>query len=212
MKIKSFATTSPLLSNVNFENKKPIYIFSGTSVFLHMMRCLLDGEDDGTPIDKTKEQTFVSRVNFELDDKKYELCGVLCDDQTFFVAVNTENGFSEMDTKECISKLRRLSSDAKNHFCLENKYVSNDNCLGESDYRIANFKNFLEIVKEETAKGDIRPIYIFNLFERIDEAVDVTPFLDELASFGRQVFISVTANYPTEKLTHDSVQIFEQNI
>ena len=105
-----------------------------------------------------------------------------------------------------------MSSDAKNHFCLENKYVSNDNCLGESDYRIANFKKFLEIVKEETAKGDSRPIYIFNLFERIDEAVDVTPFLDELASLGRQVFVSVTANYPTEKLTHDSVQIFEQNI
>lgn len=210
MKIKSFATTSPLLSNVNFEDNKPISVFFGTSVFLHMMRCLLDGEDDGTPIDKTKEQTFVSRVNFELDDKKYELCGVLCDDQTFFVAVNTENGFSEMDTKECISKLRRLSNDAKNHFCLENKYVSNDHCLSESDYRIANFKRFLEAVKEETAKGDSRPIYIFNLFERINKAVDVTPFLDELSSFGRQVFISVTANYPTEKLTHDSVQIFKQ--
>lgn len=210
MKIKSFATTSPLLSNVNFENKKPIYIFSGTSVFLHMMRCLLDGEDDGTPFDNTREQPFVSRVSFEMDDKEYELCGVLCDDQTFFVAVNTENGFSEMDTKECISKLRRLSSDAKNHFCLENKYVSNDHCLSESDYRIANFKNFLEVVKEETVKGDSRPIYIFNLFERIDVAVDVTFFLDELASLGRQVFISVTANYPTEKLTHDSVQIFKQ--
>ena len=210
MKIKSFATTSPLLSNVNFEDNKPISVFFGTSVFLHMMRCLLDGEDDGTPIDKTKEQTFVSCVSFEMDDKEYELCGVLCDDQTFFVAVNTENGFSEVDTKECISKLRRLSNDAKNHFCLENKYVSNDHCLSESDYRIANFKRFLEAVKEETAKGDSRPIYIFNFFERIDEAVDVTPFLDELASFGRQVFISVTANYPTEKLTHDSVQIFKQ--
>ena len=212
MKIKSFATTSPLLSNVNFENKKPIYIFSGTSVFLHMMRCLLDGEDDETPIDNTKEQTFVSRVKFELEEKEYELCGVLCDDQTFFVAVNTENGFSEVDTKECISKLRKLSSDAKNHFCLENKYVNNDHCLSESDYRIANFKRFLESVKEETAKGDKRPIYIFNFFERIDEAVDVTPFLDELASFGRQVFVSVTENYPTEKLTHDAVQIFKQSI
>lgn len=187
MKIKSFATTSPLFPDVVFANNKPICVVSGASVFLHMMRCLLDGEDDGTPIDSTKERTFVSRVNFELDDKSYELCGVLCDDQTFFMAVNTETGFSESDTKKCISKLRKLSSDAKNHYCLEHKYVDNDNCLSESDYRIGNFKRFLEIVKKETEKGDRSPIYIFNFFERIDEAVDIAPFLDALASLGRQV-------------------------
>ena len=117
-----------------------------------------------------------------------------------------------MDTTECVSKLRNLSSDAKNHYCLEHKYVSNDNCLSEGDYRIENFKKFLEIAKEETAKGDNRPIYIFNFFDRIDEAVDVMPFLDELASLGRQVFVSVTANYPSEKLTHTSVQFFKQSI
>ena len=128
------------------------------------------------------------------------------------MAVNTESGFSELDTKECISKLQELSSDEKNYYCLEHKYVDNDNCLGESDYQIANFKKFLEIAKEETEKGDNRPIYIFNFFERIDEAVDVSPFLDELASLGRQVFVSVTANYPSEKLTHKSVQIFKQSI
>ena len=164
MKIKSFVTTSPLFPNISFQDSKSICVFFGASIFLHMMRCLLDGEDDGTPIDSTKEQTFVSRVNFELDDKEYELCGVLCDDQTFFVAVNTENGFSEMDTRVCISKLRNLSSDEKNYYCLEHKYVSNDNCLSESDYKIANFKKFLKIAKEETEKGDNRPIYIFNFF------------------------------------------------
>ena len=83
MKIKSFATTSPLFPNVTFENNKSICVFFGASVFLHMMRCLLDGEDDGTPIDSTKEQIFVSSVNFALGDKEYGLCGVLCDDQTF---------------------------------------------------------------------------------------------------------------------------------
>ena len=212
MQIKFFSTTSHLFTNVNFESNKPICIFSGASVFLHMMRGLLDGQDDGTPIDTAKEQTFVSRVGFGLEGVEYELCGVLCDDQTFFMAVNTESGFSKSATKECISKLRALSSDAKNLFCLENKYVNNDHCLGESDYIIANFKKFLEIVKEETEKGDSRPIYVFNLFERIDESVDVMPTLDELASLGRQVFVSVTANYPTEKLAHNSVQIFEQNI
>ena len=211
MKINFFATSSPLFRSAIFEDSKPISVFCGTSIFLNLMRSLLDGEEE-TSIESTKGQIFIGRVNLKLEDKIYDLWGVLKKDQSFIVTAHREDGFSDARSKKCISKLRALSSDAKNLFCLENKYVNNDHCLSESDYIIANFKKFLEIVKEETEKGDSRPIYVFNLFERIDEAVDVTPFLDELASLGRQVFVSVTANYPTEKLAHNSVQIFEQNI
>lgn len=207
MKIKRFYTTSPLFEGGRFDEDKPICVFDAPAVFLHMMRCLLDGESDDTPIDESKERTFVSRVNFEIDSEDFELCGVLCRDQSFFIAIDTENGFSKFETKKCLSKLFTFKSDEKNYYCVEHKYVANDDSLSESDFQIANFKRFLRIVKCETKRGDNRPIYIFNFFERIDEAADIIPFIDELASFGRQVFISVSANYPEEKITCDKVQI-----
>ena len=163
-----------------------------------MMRCLLDGESDDTPIDETKERTFVSRVTFELDGEDIELCGVLCDDQSFFVAVKDGEHFSAERTPKVIATLRSMKRDERNSYSFLNKYVANENNLSECDYNIANFKRFIEIAREETEKGDTRPIYVFNFFERLDEAIDIAPFIDLLASLGRQVFIGV-GNYPIER-------------
>ena len=54
---------------------------------------------------------------------------------------------------------------------------------------------------------DDRPIFIYDFFDRLDEAIDITPIFDKLSSLGRQVFIAVCSNYPIEKLKHDAVQI-----
>ena len=88
--------------------------------------------------------------------------------------------------------------DKRNCYNFRHKYVKNDNCLGESSFNIENFKKFIEIANEETLKGDIRSIYVFNFFERLDEATDIEPFIDLLASLGRQVFIGI-GNYPIER-------------
>ena len=208
MKIKSFYTTSPIFEGGRFDDDKPVCVFSAPAVFLHMMRCLLDGESDDTPIDETKERTFVSRVNFEIDgEDNIELCGVLCDDQSFFVTVKDGEHFSAERTQKVISKLRSMKRDERNSYNFLNKYVANENNLSECDYNIANFKHFIEIVKEETAKGDTRPIYIFNFFERLDEATDITPFIEALASLGRQVFVGISNNYPLKRFENDKVQL-----
>ena len=200
MKIKSFYTTSPSPSGEGgrFNDDKPIYVFAVPAVFLHMMRCLLDGESDDTPIDESKERTFVSRVNFELDGEEIELCGVLCDDQSFFIAVKDGEHFSAEKTQKVIAKLRSMKRDALNSYNFLNKYVTNENNLSECDYNIENFKRFIEIARKETEKGDARPIYVFNFFERLDEATDIAPFIDLLASLGRQVFVGI-GNYPIER-------------
>ena len=198
MKIKSFYTTSPIFEGGRFDDDKPVCVFAAPAVFLHMMRCLLDGESDDTPIDETKERTFVSRVNFELDGEEVELCGVLCDDQSFFVAVKDGEHFSAEQTQTVVAKLRSMKRDERNSYSFLNKYVANENNLSECDYNIANFKRFIEIAREETEKGDTRPIYVFNFFERLDEATDIAPFVDLLASLGRQVFIGI-GNYPIER-------------
>ena len=207
MKIKSFYTTSPLFEGGRFDDDKPVCVFAAPAVFLHMMRCLLDGESDDTPIDETKERTFVSRVNFELDGEKIELCGVLCEDQSFFVAVKDGEHFSVERTPEVIAKLRSMKRDDCNSYNFFNKYVANENYLSECDYNIENFKRFIEIAREETEKGDTRPIYVFNFFERLDEATDISPFIDLLPSLGRQVFIGI-GNYPIERFeNNDNVKI-----
>ena len=162
------------------------------------VRCLLDGESDDTPIDETKERTFVSRVDFELDGEEIELCGVLCDDQSFFVTVKDGEHFSAERTQTVVAKLRSIKRDDRNSYNFLNKYVANENYLSECDYNIENFKKFIEIARKETEKGDTRPIYVFNFFERLDEATDIEPFIDLLASLGRQVFIGI-GNYPIER-------------
>ena len=198
MKIKSFYTTSPIFEGGRFDADKPVCVFAAPAVFLHMMRCLLDGESDDTPIDETKERTFVSRVNFELDGEEIELCGILCDDQSFFVAVKDGEHFSAERTQTIVAKLRSMKRDDCNSYNFLNKYIANENYLSECDYNIENFKKFIEIAREETEKGDSRPIYVFNFFERLDEATDIAPFIDLLASLGRQVFIGI-GNYPIER-------------
>ena len=207
MKIKSFTTTSPQFPSVSFESDKPICFFTGASVFLNMMRCLLDGESDDTPIDESKERTFVSIVEFELDGENVELCGVLCDDQSFFVAVKDGEHFSAEQTQKVIAKLRSMKRDERNSYNFLNKYVANENNLSECDYNIENFNRFMEIVKEETAKGDTRPIYIFNFFERLDDATDIMPFIDALADLGKQVFVGVSNTYPLERFESGKVQL-----
>ena len=198
MKIKSFYTTSPIFEGGRFDDDKPVCVFAAPAVFLHMMRCLSDGESDDTPIDETKERTFVSRVAFELDGEEIELCGVLCDDQSFFVAVKDGEHFSSERTQKVIEKLRSKKRDERNSYNFFNKYVANENNLSECDYNIENFKRFIEIARVETEKGDIPPIYVFNFFERLDDATDIAPFIDLLASLGRQAFIGV-GNYPIER-------------
>jgi len=207
MKINSFYTTSPIFEGGGFDEGKHICVFAAPAVFLHMMCCLLDGDSDDTPIDESKERTFVSRVNFEFDGEDIELCGVLCDDQSFFVAVKDGEHFSAEQTQKVIAKLRSMKRDERNSYNFLNKYVANENNLSECDYNTANFNRFIEIVKEETAKGDARPIYIFNFFERLDESTDITPFIDALATLDRQVFVGVSNTYPIERFENGKVQL-----
>lgn len=50
----------------------------------------------------------------------------------------------------------------------------------------------------------LAPLFIYGYLDRLDQATDVTPILDDLASLGRQVFIAVCPQYP--KINHPRVQ------
>ena len=208
MKVKSFSTTSSLFPQIELSDDKPICAVVGSSVYLHLLYELLAGED-ADPIDPEKSVTFRSRVSIELDGKSFELCGVLCDDQSFFMAVDS-GGSDRMtviaETMDCQRRLKMRNIGAQNLLSCENPIVKNERCLSESDYRLENLHFFLERLRADSARNDDRPIFLFQILDRIDEAVDITPLLDALASLGRQVFLSVGARYPMEKLRHKSVQ------
>lgn len=211
MRVKTFAITPAVVPSVSFACNKPVCIFAGHAFYLHAMRELLDGDDDGTPIDESKDRIFVSRVEFEHDEEEHKLCSVFCADRTFFTAALEGDSFSQEKTRVCVKMLQEMASNEKNTYCSEHKYYLGDDHLSASDFCLENFKCFLDIVKRETEKGDDRPIYVFDLFERLDEAVDISPFLDTLASLGRQVFLSVKTAYADQylydKVDCDKVQI-----
>lgn len=215
MKIKSFTTTSPIFPSVAFVPDRPVCFFVGASVFLNLMRSLLDGEQECTRScepDEGAARAFESRVTFELDGRECCLRGVLREDGSFTATAENKSGSSDDGATECVSRLRALHSDAANCYLPDHEYLKNIRCLSESDYRIEDFREFLTVVKRETERGDHRPIYIFNLFDRLDLSLDTTPLLDELASLGRQVFASVGRSYPESKMCHDKVSAVFVNI
>lgn len=207
MKIKRFSTTSPLFEGVDFDELKPVCVFSKPPMYLYMMRYLLDGEGDEPTTDELGDPLFVSSVVFSLDGEDVELCGVLCEDQRFFLAVKDDGGFSARKTRRIVEKLRCGRSNVYNSYLASHEYgKANRNHTGR-EQAIENFKSFIEVVRAETEKGDVRPVFVSDFFERLDEATDVTPFLDLLHSLGRQVFISVSGRYPVARLARENVQI-----
>ncbi len=113
-------------------------------------------------------------------------------------------------------------------------YLRNVDFIG--DHRIAvNFKdNSLEFSKDDTKEFmkkrnelnqndgnvlygsvavesiyDNRPIFIYDYFDMLDQSVDITPILNKLLSLGRQIFVAVCPNYPSDKLIQNKIQIIE---
>lgn len=91
--------------------------------------------------------------------------------------------------------------DERNCYSIHNKYYKDDRNLSECNYNIENFNHFIKLAKTEALKGDSRPVFVFDFFERLNDAIDITPFLEELASLDRSVFICVPPSYPAERIT-----------
>ena len=56
----------------------------------------------------------------------------------------------------------------------------------------------LKKLKDTLTQQDNRPLFICNVLERLDEAVDLQPIFEALLATGRQVFIAVPPNYKTD--------------
>lgn len=187
MKINNIQITSASTLNIEFSSTAPICVLRGrySDLALDLMRELTGDFGAQNDPDRIDDGRFVLHADVEMDGKNYAVCYIrnadfMGDNR---LAVNFEPNsirFSEDDTCEFIDKCNER--DVDNH-------------------------NVLIKTADVVSCADDRPIFIYDYFDRLDEAIDITPILDKLSSLGRQVFIAVCPNYPVEKLKHDAIQI-----
>ena len=185
MKIHHFQITSASTLNIDFETTAPICLLRGryADLALDLMRELIGDYGAQNDPDRVDDGRFVIHADIEMDNKDYSVCYIrnadfMGDNR---LAVNFKLNsirFSEDDTREFADKCSERDTDDSNVLI-----------------KTANI----------TSCDDDRPIFIYSYFDRLDEAIDITPILDELASLGRQVFISVCPSYP--EIKHEKVQM-----
>ncbi len=185
MKINNLQITSASAFNLDFTITSTICILRGhySDLALDLMRELIGDYGAQNDPDRVGDGRFVIHADIEMDNKNYSICYIrnadfMGDNR---LAVNFEPNsirFSEDDTREFVTKCSERDTDDT---------------------------NVLIKTADISSCEDDRPIFIYDYFDRLDEAIDITPVLDELASLGRQVFISVCAGYP--EIKHEKVQM-----
>ena len=186
MKINQFQITSAYTLNIEFATTAPICVLRGrySDLALDLMRELIGDYGAQNDPDRIDDGRFVIHADIEMDNKNYSVCYIrnadfMGDNR---LAVNFDPNsirFSEDDTREFV-----------------------DMC----NVRDTDNSNVLVKTSDISFCEDDRPIFIYDYFDRLDEAIDIAPVLEKLSSLGRQVFISVCGNYPSEKMKHDKVQ------
>lgn len=187
MTIHRFSVTSATTLQVSLAVSAPICIFRSrySNLALDLLRETIGDYGAQNNPDRVDDGRFVIHADIEMDNKNYDVCYIrnadfMGDNR---LAVNFKSNsirLSEDDTREFVDKCNERDTD-------------NSNVLIKT--------------ADISSCEDDRPIFIYDFFDRLDEAIDIAPTLDKLSSLGRQVFIAVCANDPIEKLKHDAVQI-----
>lgn len=205
--------TNPDRGDFLFPAETPITVFSGrdADVQLCCLQMLIGDYSRYGLVENTAYANCLLHADVEMDGKNYAVCYIGETDGAYRIGVNfpaCDLHPSMADTEEYLDKVQTRVNGDTNVFSLQ---ACNRNDLPESRRLTHGLDVFLKIARKESEPGDDRPLFIYDFFNRIDEAEPLTPWLDELAVLGRQVFISVGENYPTEKLSHPSVQIIRTN-
>lgn len=109
------------------------------------------------------------------------------------MVVDYVKGVGEEDPRYLVKRLHKQRyRDVRDSFCLFNGCgLDNPNMLSESDAILASFHSFIEKLPDQK---NGRPVFLLNFLERLDLAVDILPFFEELATTGRQIFVLLPDN------------------
>ena len=200
MKINNIQITSASTLNIEFATTAPICVLRGrySDLALDLVRELIGDCSAQNDPDRIDDGRFVIHADIETDNKNYDVCYIRNADFVgdCRIAANFESNstkFSVDDTEEYLRKISERNNDYSNVFDGAAQKMD-DKLMYESDRILAAFEKF--IVQCENKTNDDRPIFIYNLFDRLDESIDVRPYLDKLSALGRQVFVSVCNSHP----------------
>lgn len=184
MKVNNLLITSASSLNIDLTVTAPVCVLRGrySELALDLIRELLGDYGAQNDPDRVDDGRFVIHAGIEMDNKNYNVCYIrnadfLGDNR---LAVNFESNsiaFSEDDTRDFAHKCNERGRDNSNVL------------INTADVILCD---------------DDRPIFIYDCFDRLDEAIDITPILERLASLGRQIFISVCPGYT--EINHEKVQ------
>lgn len=221
MRINSFSPT-PTVSEYFFEKDKSIGVFVGQDADLHLslLGASVGNYDRIDIANGAKDPFYIIHTEVEAGDKQYNVCYIYDRDEDHIVganfkgdAINDEADFRDKTLEYKETVMERNTSMCNTFFITDSKLPNKSSKIFAGESRIISMKldAFINRVKKETISGNDSPLFIYDVFERIDEAVNVKPWLDRLATLGRQVFIAVGESYPAEKLNHPSVQVIKAN-
>lgn len=154
-----------------------------------------DGIDDGR---------FIIHSDIIIDNKKYSVCYIRNFDTIgeSRIGVNFEENSiypSLSDTTEFIDHRKQIGAIFSNNVF---EYCNNNKIAAESDKVLAQFYRFIDDIQRQ---DDKRPIFIYDLFERIDESTAISSLIDMLKNTGRQVFIAIGEGYLANKLLREDI-------
>ncbi len=189
MNIKALSITSPTSLNFDLNISTPVVFICGrySDLVLDLIRESIGDYGAEQSPDRIDDGRFVIHSDIEIDGRDYSLCYIrnadfMGDNRLAAGFSGTKLDFSETETLELLAKFKGRNSDSS---------------------------NILKRTAALDSGTDDRPIFLYDYFDRLDEAVDPMPIVDELVASGRQVFVSVCKGYPTERLTGEGLQVLK---
>jgi len=186
MRIKKLQISPDILDEHAIPADKNLCCIVGRNSFeiLDTVRLLL-----GESMLKKSSNGLAVYADVEIDRKDFSVC-CICSEGYVKTAVNFDpysTTFSFDDTKEYVSKTEFRNKDGGNVLNAHTT-LHNDLYLSESDSLMHLID---EIVIKNRKSDDDRPIFIYGIFERLDNASDTSSLLHKLNSLNRQIFIAI---------------------
>ena len=89
-----------------------------------------------------------------------------------------------------------INTEKNDYFSLSSSGLKNGGYLSEGDLMLKNLDEFIALIENSKIKASV---FIYGVFDKIDESINIAPFLERLKNTNRNVYISVCKSYPTEK-------------
>jgi hypothetical protein len=192
MTVKHVSITSKTAFDLDFDADHPICILQGenSDTALDLIREVIGDFFARNDPDRIDDGRCVIHADVEISGKNYGVCYLRNADfmNDNRIAVNFGENSLDFDrdaTQKYLERIKKLNLSDQNVF-YSTHLAENAQLLSQSDKILFDFEKF---VRMQSASDDTRPLFIYGLFDRLDQSTDLEKIFCRLAMLGRQVFI-----------------------